>query len=79
MWADLLTGHCPWDLGFKFCLESFTFILQEDLDQAVRAECRKTGLFQDLQEKQDMIALCLDTQSTGKSELRKGLGPGDAA
>jgi hypothetical protein len=37
------------------------------------------GLFQDLQEKQDLIALCLDTKSIGKSELRKGLGLGDVA
>lgn len=46
---------------FKFYFESFTFIFQENLDRAVRAECRKMGLFQDLQ-KQDLIALCLDTK-----------------
>lgn len=62
---------------FKFYFESFTFIFQENLDRAVRAECRKMGLFQDLQ-KQDLIALCLDTKSTGKSDLRKGVGLGAA-
>lgn len=60
MWADLLKGYRPWDLDLNCTLKALPLFFRENLDQAVRAKCRKMGLFQDWQEKQNSIALCLD-------------------